>query len=191
MSLAAPAGTAPAWAAWLLRGALALAMPLVLSLTGCSTLRAPVPSSDLLGGRMALRIAAVGDQPARQWAAAFELKGSAERGELQLLSPLGTVVAQAQWEPGTALLRSAGQEQRFASLDELSRRALGEPLPLQALPDWLRGRAWAGAPHAAAGAGFQQEGWQVDLAGFGDGAVVIRREAAPAVTLRALMQRLP
>lgn len=145
----------------------------------------------MLGGRMALRIAALGSEPARQWAAAFELKGSAERGELQLLSPLGTVVAQANWEPGTAMLRSSGQERRFGSLDELSWQALGERLPLQALPDWLRGRAWVGAPHVASGAGFVQEGWQVDLTGVAEGTVVIRREAAPAVTLRALLQRAP
>ena len=47
------------------------------------------------------------------------------------------------------------------TLEDLSREALGEALPLAAWPDWLAGRPWGGAPHRATEGGFEQLGWQV------------------------------
>lgn len=163
----------------------------VLGLGGCAALRTTAPDAEVLSGRLSLRIAGDGGQPARQWSAGFELKGRAERGELQLLSPLGTVVAQARWNAEAAELWAQGTAQRFASLPELARQALGEPVPLQALPDWLRGRVWDGAPHTAHAQGFEQAGWRIDLAAQAQGLVVIQRDAAPAVTLRALLETSP
>lgn len=151
----------------------------------------PTPSQDLIVGRLSLRIAASAGAPERLWSADFELEGQAERGQLQLLSPLGTVVAQATWSPQAAELLAGGQSRSFPTLTELARQALGEPLPLQALPDWLRGRVWAGAPHRALDGGFEQSGWRVDAASLATGVVVIRRDSPPAVTLRALMEKRP
>jgi outer membrane lipoprotein LolB len=72
---------------------------------------------------------------------------------------------------------------------------LGETLPVAAWFDWLAGRPWPAAASMASttsGApGFRQLGWQVDLAGFGDGLVVARRDAAPAVTVRAKLDAQP
>ena len=120
--------------------------------------------------------------------AGFELSGSAPQGQLRLSGPLGTTLALARWAPGQAVLASAGSETRFADLDSLSAAALGEAVPMAALFDWLRGRPWAGAASQARGdgvPGFEQLGWQIDLARWSDGWVEARRAAPPAVTVRA------
>jgi outer membrane lipoprotein LolB len=124
------------------------------------------------------------DRPAQGLTAAFELQGQAERGELRLLSPLGSQLASARWAPGQALLETPAGSRAFSSLDELSLQALGEVLPLAALPDWLAGRPWPGAAHRAASTGFEQLGWRVDLARQAEGWVQAQRDTPPAVVLR-------
>ena len=88
------------------------------------------------------------------------------------------------------LVTSEG-ESTFADTDDLTRQLVGEALPLAALFDWLRGRPWPGAASAALpvaqGAGFSQLGWQVLLAGVDRGAIVARRDAPPAITVRAMI----
>ena len=178
MSLA-PRGSGPA-----------LLAPLALAaLAGCSTLAPPSQGiDDTLSGRLSVQVAAHEGAPARSVSAAFDLRGGAERGELQLTSPLGTVMAQARWNPSEVLLRSSDGEKHFRDLPALADEVLGEPLPLGALFDWLRGRPWAGAdsqPLAAPGAGFVQLGWTVALDRWREGWVVAHRDAPPAVTVRA------
>ena len=96
-------------------------------------------------------------------------------------------LAAAFWGPGEARLVTPQGEQRFGDLDALSQHAFGEPLPLRALPDWLRGRPWAGAAEPARplphGPGFEQLGWTVDLTRFDDGQLTAQR-AAPSTRLR-------
>jgi outer membrane lipoprotein LolB len=82
------------------------------------------------------------------------------------------------------VLANGDGEQRFGDLDELSRRALGETLPLAALPDWLAGKPWPGAPHVKGDAGFEQLGWQVVLTRRGEGWIEARRDTPPAVVVR-------
>lgn len=142
-------------------------------------------------GRLSVRIEATDKRPAQSVNAAFELQGNGDSGELRLNSPLGTRVASARWAPGLAVLTNADGEQRFADLADLSRQALGEALPLAALPDWLAGRPWPAAPHAAGEAGFEQLGWQVSLARRAEGWVEARRAAAPAVLLRVKLDESP
>jgi outer membrane lipoprotein LolB len=99
------------------------------------------------------------------------------------------VIAQARWAPGSAVLATPQGERAFADLDALTREMLGESVPVAALFDWLRGRPWPGAASTApTGAGFEQLGWAVDLARFGDGWVVARRERMPTVTVRARLE---
>ncbi len=152
-------------------------------LAGCAT-RAPDPAGGWTTGRLALRVEASPERGPQSLSAAFELRGDGREGELKLLSPLGTQLAAARWAPALAVLATADGERRFESLDALSREALGEPLPLAALPDWLAGRPWRGAPHAARDDGFEQLGWAVVTAALAEGQVSARRAAAPAVTLR-------
>jgi len=49
------------------------------------------------------------------------------------------------------VLTTPRETRRFASLDELTREALGESVPIEAWFDWLRGRPWPGAPSAPIG----------------------------------------
>jgi len=142
-------------------------------------------------GRLSLRIDATDTQPAQSVSAAFELRGDGGSGELRLNSPLGSRVASARWAPGLALLANGEGERRFRNLDELSREALGENLPLAALPDWLAGKAWSGAPHEATEAGFEQLGWQVSLARRSEGWIEARRPAPPAVLVRVRLDEPP
>ncbi len=176
------------------RVGLPLAVACCLSLGACAT-RPPTVAGETLSGRLSVQVEAQGGQAARSVSAAFELRGDAERGELQLATPLGTVLATASWSPGRASLATAGGSRDYIDIDALAAEALGEPLPLRALPDWLHGRPWpeeASTPNATPGdAGFAQLGWTVNLARFGDGWLLARRQAPPVVTVRARLDRSP
>jgi outer membrane lipoprotein LolB len=159
-------------------------------LAGCATPPGPPNPTPELSGRLAVRVA--GDA-ARSLSAGFALTGNAQAGQLALTSPLGTVLAQARWAPGLALLQTPDTRSEHASLDDLAEAALGERIPLAALVDWLHGRPWAGAPAQplpAPAIGFSQLGWQVDLARHAEGWVLARREQpAPEVTVRARIEQ--
>ena len=151
------------------------------------------PDGDTLSGRLAVRVDASEGVQERSVSAAFDLRGNATAGRLDLATPLGSVLAQARWAPGRVVLATPQGETLFPDLDALTREVLGESLPVAALFDWLRGRPWPGAASTAsvapAEAGFEQLGWVVNLARFDEAWVAARREAAPAVTLRARMDR--
>ena len=175
----ANAGSGPVW-----RAAVAAA---ALWLAGCATVPPPdaaAPGS-AISGRLAVRVDGEGDAAARSVSAAFELQGTADAGQLNLSTPLGSVLAQARWAPGRVVLATPKGEQRFGDLDGLTREVLGESLPVAALFDWLRGRPWPGAASTPAANGFEQLGWRVDIARFDAGAVDARRIAPPAVTVKA------
>ena len=175
---------APAWdraAKLAARRGLLVAAALVLG--ACATTTRPPASGELpwTSGRLSVRIDA---NPVQNVSAGFELRGNGNSGELRLHSPLGTRLAAARWSPGSAVLADSQGEQRYANLDDLSRRALGEALPLAALPDWLAGRPWPQAPHRLSPSGFEQLGWQVSLTRRAEGFIEASRAAAPAVMLR-------
>lgn len=153
---------------------------------GCATV--PPAGTDWLSGKLSVRVDAYAGQPAKSMSSSFDLRGDAERGELKLTSPLGNVVALARWTPGEATLATPTGEARYADLDELSRQALGESLPLRALPAWLRGQPWNGAPSMPTATGFEQLGWQVGLARQGEGWIEATRGTPPAVTVRARLE---
>jgi outer membrane lipoprotein LolB len=149
---------------------------------GCAS--APDAGQGWSTGRLVLRIEAGAGRPAHSLGAAFELRGDGREGELRLLSPLGTLLVSARWRPGLALLITGEGERRYASLDELSREALGEALPLAALPDWLAGRPWGASAHGMRSDGFEQLGWYVDTSARAERQIIARRAAQPVVTLR-------
>jgi len=165
----------------------AAAAALLAGLAACAT--APRTDADWLAGRLTLKVDGSAGQTARSLSSAFELRGDADRGELRLTAPLGTVLAVARWAPGEAVLVASGSETRFDSLDALAVQALGEALPLRALPAWLHGRPWPGAASRDTGGGFEQLGWQIGLARYGEGWLEISRTAPPAVLLRARLER--
>lgn len=164
-------------------------------LVACASVpQGPTPvAGETLAGRLAVRVEAAQGTAARSETAAFELQGDAQSGRLRLSTPLGSILAQARWAPGSVVLTTPQGERSFADLDALTREVLGESVPVVALFDWLRGRPWPEAASTAsvapAGPGFAQLGWSVSLASFDDGLVIARRERAPAVTVRAKLDR--
>jgi outer membrane lipoprotein LolB len=139
----------------------------------------------VLTGRLSVRVES---DPVRALSAAFELSGNAREGAMALTSPLGSTMAQARWSAGDVVLETPGSKARYPDLETLAERALGERVPLAALFDWLRGRPWPEATSVALAngeAGFDQLGWRVGLARYAEGWVEARREAPPAVTVRA------
>ena len=178
---APPAGGVPT------RRALCAAAALSL-LGGCASIAPPSPAPDL-AGRLAVNVDASPLSPARNFSADFELRGDALRGLLRLTGPLGTTLAEVRWQPGMAELSDGQGTRRFDTLDGMAQALFGEPLPLAALLDWLRGRPWPGAPATVRNDGFEQLGWRVGLAGFAGGNLQATRDRAPAVTVRARLER--
>jgi outer membrane lipoprotein LolB len=166
-----------------------------LTLAACASVPRGEPAAvgDNLAGRMSVRVDAANGTPARSENAAFELIGTPQVGRLNLSTPLGSVVAQARWDSRSVVLATPQGEQQFSDLDALTQQVLGESVPIAALFDWLKGRPWAGAPNTAtvppAEKGFEQLGWSVDLARFDEGWVTARRAQAPAVTVRARLDK--
>lgn len=141
-----------------------LLLVLVLALAACATPPASAPEDNFWSGRLALNIAS---EPPQSVSAAFELRGSADEGELTLLSPLGQTVAVARWSPAGALLLQADQAQPYANMGELSEQLTGAALPIAALFQWLRGRA-ANVP-----------GWSADLSEHASGRIQAQRLSPP------------
>ena len=86
--------------------------------------------------------------------------------ELELVSPFGQTLATGRREPdGRAMLTlSDGRTLRAPSLDALLEQALGWPLPIERLPDWLDDRFETVITRDAAGrvATAQDSGWRIE-----------------------------
>ena len=151
-------------------------------------------------GRMALKLQAHGTEPAQGVNVAFDLQGSAQRGQLDLSTPLGTLIAQVRWQQDQATLTTADGQQSFDSLEALTRRVLGEQLPVIAMLSWLDGRPamqmpWAPAPgpgddQTKPTATFRQAGWLVDTTALSDGLLQAQREATDQQRGASLKLRL-
>lgn len=161
----------------------ALLVGVLAALAGCATRPPPEADRPWTSGRITINVEASADKPAQRVTAEFDLRGDARRGELQLSSTVGTRFATLSWSADEAVLDTGSGPVRYRDLESLSRAALGEPLPLQALPDWLAGRPWSGADSQAVEGGFQQMGWRVGLAARSQGRIEARREAPPRVSV--------
>jgi outer membrane lipoprotein LolB len=154
-----------------------LALLMSAMLAGCATpsriakpLSAEQANSPEWHGRMSVQVQ--GDNPTSM-SASFSLRGDAKHGELDLYSPLGTTLGALQWTPNMVQLSDGGKHQFFNSLNELTERATGAALPVDAIFDWLQGR------------NVQAPGWLADLSAAPQGAVTARRiSPAPEVILR-------
>lgn len=154
---------------------LALLMGAILA--GCATssgtgkpLSAAQPNSPEWQGRISVNVQ--GDNPTSM-SASFLLRGDAKHGELDLYSPLGTTLGALQWTPQWVQLSDGGKHQHFKSLAELTEKATGAALPVDAIFGWLQGRD------------VQASGWLADLSAVSQGLLTARRTApAPEVTLR-------
>ena len=146
-----------------------LTIALCLGLTACTT---PVRerAGPFWSGRIGLQIQS---EPPQSLQAGFELQGSVEAGVLTLLSPVGSTLARLSWRPRQAVLEKGNERWQGNSLQELAEQLAQTPLPVQALFDWLEGKA---TPYA---------GWEPDLSGREQGRIVARRtQPTPAAQLR-------
>ena len=173
-----------------IRGAGVLALALLLP--ACVSHPPPLPGH-VYTGRLAVRTDAAPNLPARSVSGQFELSGNASSGQLILTSPIGTTVARARWSdpvgtqgvPSRIELEADGATTRYATLEEMMQRAIGDQLPLPAMFDWLSGRPWPDAPvvRSATGIGFDQLGWHVDLSQLSDNRLIDAQRPLPAPTL--------
>jgi outer membrane lipoprotein LolB len=116
-------------------------------LAGCAS--APPPSSEPvapyreqieLSGRLSVNYQR--DGKTESLAGRFSWRQSGAQTDVVLTSPLGQTVAQISVMPGLASLTQGGQAPRVAAdIDSLSAQALGWPLPVSGLRDWLQGYA--------------------------------------------------
>ena len=158
--------------------AAAVAASTALWLAGCST---PTPQAATDApqwqGRMGLQVHDDAAQ-AQSFSASFHLEGDAQVGSLHIFNPLGSQVAQLQWQPGMAWLRQGNQSTTSASLDDLLKQSLGHSLPVAALFQWLQGQP-ASAP-----------GWHVDLSRHAQGRITAQRSTpTPQATLRVVLEQ--
>ena len=158
------------WVRWLCAFA-------VVAAAGCASPQRPVavatPGGGPWSGRLALQVE---DNQSQSFSAAFELKGSAQAGELALRTPLGGTLALLSWAPGSATLRANGQTRDFESVDALVAHATGAAIPVAALFDWLRG---IDSPVA---------GWKADLSLLNQGRLRAQRlEPPPPADLRVVL----
>jgi outer membrane lipoprotein LolB len=171
------------------RGGMAL---LALLLQACVSHPPPLPGH-LYSGRLAVRTDAAPNLPAHSVTGQFELSGNASSGQLVLTSPIGTTVARARWSdpvgtrgiPSRIELEADGGTTRYATLEEMMQRAIGDQLPLPAMFDWLSGRPWPDAPvqRGSADGSFDQLGWHVDLSQLAGNRLIDAQRAQPAPTL--------
>lgn len=128
------------------------------------------------------RISLVFDEAAQgapaSFSGAFELRGQPHAGELDLLTPLGSIAAQLKWQPGRAVLIQAGQTRSLSSADDLIAQATGTAISAKQLFDWLQGKSDTTAAND----------WQVDLSRLADGRITARRSAPQAATLRIILE---
>lgn len=146
-----------------------------LLLAGCASLEqhpgpaAPVGEAFYLSGRVAVKY---GDEAASgriSWE--HELNGD----DLLFSSPLGQGVAHIVRRDGLVSLTTSDQKvYRADDVESLTETVLGWRLPLAGLPDWVRGRAAAGAPAQTKLDGsrrlaeLRQSGWLVDFLAYDD-----------------------
>lgn len=166
----------------------ALAAAFAAACAGCASIPPPTAIGPHWQGRLAVRVAEQGTRPAESFSTAFELNGSGEAGELILTTPIGTRAALARWSAQGAELHDGQGVRRYASLEALSSELLKQDIPLAALPDWLAGKPWPGAPALATQDGFTQLGWAVDTSRRAEGALRAAREAPPAIALTVRLE---
>lgn len=158
----------------------ALAAAAIVVIAGCATL--PPPAAPLTGdafevtGRFAARQGSEGGSGRIQW------RHSATDDDLLVSNPIGQGIARITRRDGVYTLETA-DDRKFTSndADALAAQALGWPLPVSGLPDWLRGQPVPGRPASVErGANgelrlLEQDGWRVEYLAFEEGGTLPTR----------------
>jgi outer membrane lipoprotein LolB len=127
---------------------LALALAAAVVAAGCATAPKPVAQAEAAQpgavrewlGRFSVTLQPLDpNSPAENTGGRFELVATGNALDLTLFSPFGqTLASAARQADGSATLQMAdGRRLRAETLDSLLHRALGYPLPVERLPDWL------------------------------------------------------
>ena len=149
-------------------------LPLVLA--GCASFAPPTISPEMaaarsyreaidLSGRLSVHYQSGGQNEALH--GSFVWAQNPERTNITLLSPFGQTMAMIDVTPGGATLTQAGRPARAATdPDALAAQALGWPLPVAGLRQWLqgfginaKGERFIATPQAADVA--TRDGWQI------------------------------
>ncbi|WP_194711450.1 lipoprotein insertase outer membrane protein LolB [Noviherbaspirillum soli] len=162
-----------------------LALPIFLAACAGVPPAAPVlPESSVtrayqqsvdINGRMSVRYQINGRDEALH--GSFEWRQRPDNTQLTLLSPLGQTLAQIMVTPDGATLTQAGQPPLSAAdADALASQALGWPLPVAGLRDWLQGMVTVpGGKRVALAPGndgdiVSADGWRLRFPAWEDGA---------------------
>ncbi|NBS72600.1 MAG: hypothetical protein EBT78_02430 [Betaproteobacteria bacterium] len=102
----------------------------IFFLTACAQLPKTNSTSHndlLIQGRLSLQI---DSSPSQVLFAPFEMRGSASKGQIDIYSPLGSILAQAMWDSEQAVLINGQRRQVFANMNDLEQKLLGTPISL-------------------------------------------------------------
>lgn len=149
-------------------------------IAGCAGTSSTKSQNDAKNGFWSGRISLqVQSEPVQAFHAGFELKGAPERGELTLISPLGSILGVLRWTPADATLETSDQKiQRFNSVNALMAQATGAAIPMAALFAWLQGN------------NANIAGWTADLSRQSEGRITAKRSLpAPEAALRVVLDQ--
>lgn len=155
---------------------------MLAALSGCANLGAPaIPPAPLpspensaaallsehhteLQGQLSIKLEAFGEQAASGISVGFFFTGNDTGGRLDIMTLMGSQVAQVTWTPRQAWLVNDKGRTPYESLEQLSLDTLGEALPLRALIHWMAGKPDPSLPsQSQSEAGrFIQVGWLID-----------------------------
>ncbi|MDN5842125.1 MAG: outer membrane lipoprotein LolB [Alcaligenaceae bacterium] len=144
-------------------------------MAGCATpqrIGGTEPAFDRVG-RFAVTVKSF-DAPVRAAQGGFAWHDTGAVLRLDLLSPMGNVLARVRVEPGHAeLVRSNGERQSASNPDALLAQVWGHAVPVAGLRAWIQGRARPGTPESsivrdAQGhiASIRRDGWDVALSDY-------------------------
>jgi outer membrane biogenesis lipoprotein LolB len=151
------------------------AIALAAALAGCATPAARTPAAVTevaaprdWSGRFSVTLQPhVPDAASDNSGGRFELTAFGPAMNLTLYSPFGQTIASAERRPdGSASLQLAdGRRLHAENLDRLLHRALGHPMPVERLPDWLDRRFEQVLRRDAAGEPIDalDSGWRIRL----------------------------
>lgn len=158
-----------------LKGVTSLVVAFMLSacVTAPPVVQAPVVLERQ--GRFALKVQSPYEQP-KAVQGNFRWQQSQVGWVMSLSGPMGATLARLSVDASGALLQSPdAPDQRASSATALLQKVLGEPVPVDALQDWIRGRMGDGQGITAVTrdesrrvTSFKQRGWTVTFARYDD-----------------------
>lgn len=146
-------------------------------------------------GHFSIKLGAWRQQAADGQSFTFYLQSGSDTGQLDLMTPLGTQLAQVNWNPQGSRIQSSEGTQQFDSIGAMSQELLGENVPILALPFWLQGIPSPDLPSATVAedhSGFNQAGWQITTVGLGQGRLIANRPGSQLqrdISIRIRLER--